>query len=129
MTILLDTSVIIDVLRKRRGRHELLAEWLRQGHAFACCAINITEVYEGMRRNEERTTARLFEDLDYVEIVPHAARQAGDLLREWQLKGRTLSLPDAIIAALALERDLPLATDDKKDFPMSALQFVPLPGA
>ena len=44
-------------------------------------------------------------------------------------QGGTLSLPDAIIGALALDRDFTLATDNKKDFPMHGLRFQPLPGA
>ncbi len=129
MTILLDSSVMIDVLRRRRGRRELLRNWLDQGHFLACCAINITEVYAGIRESEEEITAWLFRDLDYLEIEPPTARRAGDLLREWRRKGRTLSFPDTIIGALALERDLALATDNKKDFPMPDLKFAPLPGA
>lgn len=129
MTILLDSSVLIDVLRGRRGRRELLTEWLCQGHILACCAINITELHAGLGRGEERSTERLFDGLDYLEIPPAAARRAGDLLREWRRKGRTLSLPDAIIGAMAVEFGLALATDNKKDFPMPELKFMPLPGA
>ena len=45
MTVLLDTSVIIDVLRQRRGRRELLRSLLEQGYELACTAINVAEVY------------------------------------------------------------------------------------
>ena len=129
MTILLDTSVIVDVLRQRRRRHELLAGWLRQGHVLACCAINFAEVHAGMRQGEEQMTARLLNGLDYFEFGPGAARRAGDLVRDWRRRGRTLSLPDAMIGALVLEHDFALATDNKKDFPMPDLRFAPLPGA
>lgn len=129
MTILLDSSVLIDALRRRRGRRELLADWARQGHMLSYCAINVTELHAGMREGEEGVTALLFDDLEYLEIAPGAARRAGNSLREWRRKGRTLSLPDAMIGALALESDLVLATDNKKDFPMPELKFMPLPGA
>lgn len=41
---LLDTSVIIDTLNRKRGRKEFLLDLLMAGHTLACCPINITEV-------------------------------------------------------------------------------------
>ncbi|HEY6393051.1 MAG TPA: hypothetical protein VIX89_17350 [Bryobacteraceae bacterium] len=49
---LLDTSVIIDTINSKRNREQLLTELLRQGHLLACCPINATEVYVGLRPAE-----------------------------------------------------------------------------
>jgi len=127
MTILLDTSVIIDGLRRRRGRREFLRALLEQGHELACCAINVAEVYSGMRPHEAKMTAEFIADLQYVEISREAARQAGELRLESQRKGKTLSLPDAIIGAVALTQDLTLATDNVRDFAMLRLRLAPMP--
>ncbi|MGD1154588.1 MAG: type II toxin-antitoxin system VapC family toxin [Terriglobia bacterium] len=127
MTILLDTSVMIDTLRRRRGRQELLESLLREGHDLACCAINIAEVYSGMRPEEVRATAEFFDNLKYVEIDRGTARNAGELRAKWRRRGKTLSLPDAMIAAVALSLNLPLATDYAKDFPMPELRFLAVP--
>jgi predicted nucleic acid-binding protein len=53
---LLDTSVIIDTLNKKRDRNEFLRQLVTQGSTLACCPINITEVYAGMRPTEEAKT-------------------------------------------------------------------------
>jgi tRNA(fMet)-specific endonuclease VapC len=127
MTILLDTSVIIDTLRRRRGRGELLGALLGEGHDLACCAINIAEVYSGMRPEEVRATAGFFDNLKYVEIDRGTARNAGELRAKWRRRGKTLSLPDAMVAAVALAEDLTLATDNVKDFPMHELRLLTLP--
>lgn len=127
MTILLDTSVIIDGLRRRRGRREFLRAMLEQGHELACCAINVADVYSGMRPHEAKMTAEFIADLQYVEISREAARQAGELRLEWQRKGKTLSLPDAIIGAVALTQDLTLATDNVRDFAMLGLRLASMP--
>jgi predicted nucleic acid-binding protein len=129
MRILLDTSVIIDALRGRRGRRELLRRLLEEGHELACCAINVAEVYSGMRPHEAEATAELIDSLEYVETSREAARNAGELRLEWQRKGKTLSLPDALIAAVALDRDLTVATDNLRHFSMPRLKLLALPGA
>ncbi len=129
MRILLDTSVIIDALRRRRGRRELLRALLEEGHELTCCAVNVAEVYSGMRPHEAEATAELIDGLEYVEISREAARHAGELRLEWQRKGTTLSLPDAIIGAVARRRDLTLATDNVRHFSMLHLKLLSLPGA
>ena len=67
-TYLLDTSVIIDVLNGKRDREPLLKGLLSQGDMLACCAVNISEVYAGMRPKEEAKTEALLQSLDYYEI-------------------------------------------------------------
>jgi predicted nucleic acid-binding protein len=56
-TYLLDTSVIIDALIDKKNRRQLLRELITQGNTLACCPINITEVYAGLRPKEEQSTA------------------------------------------------------------------------
>jgi len=79
---LLDTSVIIDVLNNKRGRPALLLELARAGHTLACCPINITEVYAGLRPKEEAATEQLLSSLRHFPIQPEAARMAGEFKRD-----------------------------------------------
>jgi predicted nucleic acid-binding protein len=125
--ILLDSSVIFDHLNGRYGRTEFLEELMEQGHVFACCAVNLTEVYAGLRPDEEDRTAAFLNSLEYLPVTQEIARQAGLLRREWQKKGQTLSYTDVTIAAVALTNDVPLLTDNRKHFPMPELQLFPLP--
>jgi predicted nucleic acid-binding protein len=127
MTVLLDSSVIIDVLRRRRGRRELLASLLGAGHDLACCAISVAEVYSGMRPTEAQATSRFFDDVLCIEINYEIAQRAGEPRAGWRQRGKTLSLPDALIAATALAANLTLATENVKDFLMPDLKFLPLP--
>ena len=125
--LLLDTSVIIDVLNDKRGRNVLLRQLLEEGHTLACCPINITEVYAGMRPKEEAATENLLNSLQLFPITRPVAKLAGELKRDYSRKGTTLNLGDVIIAATALHNRLTLITDNVKDFPMSALSLYPLP--
>src|SRR5215831_16095718 len=99
--LLLDTTFIIDVLNDRNGRAALMERFiLEQQHALACCAINVAEVYLGMRSPEEQKTEALLRQLTYVPISWEAAKLAGELQREWSRKGLTLTLSDTTLAAV-----------------------------
>jgi predicted nucleic acid-binding protein len=126
-TFLLDTCVIIDTLNNKRGRPALLLDLVRSGHVLACCPINITEVYAGMRAREEAATEELFASFQHIPITPPAARLAGEFKRDYARKGTTLNLGDVIIAAVAIHNEVTLLTDNTKDFPMGALSVYPLP--
>ena len=126
-TFLLDTCVIIDALNNKRGRPALLLDLVRSGHVLACCPINITEVYAGMRPKEEAATEVLLASFLHVPITQPAARLAGEFKRDYARKGMTLNLGDVIIAAVAIHNALNLLTDNTKDFPMADLALYPLP--
>jgi predicted nucleic acid-binding protein len=126
--ILLDSSVIFDHLNGRFGRTEFLDQLVaQQGHVLACCPVNFTEVYAGLRPGEEDRTAAFLNSLEFLPVTPAIARQAGLLRRDWQKKGQTLSYTDVTIAAVALSHQVPLLTDNRKHFPMPELQLIPLP--
>lgn len=127
MRLLLDTSVLIDALRLHHGRRELLAELVRTGHSLATTALNVAEVYAGMRPEEAQKTAALLSALDCYDLTAAAGRRAGALKQHWARKGRTLTLADMIVAAIALERGCTLMTDNRKDFPMDELDHFDLP--
>src|ERR1035437_3671838 len=126
-TYLLDTSVIIDALNGKRNRVLLLMELVEQGHLLACCAINVTEVYAGMRSHEETRTSELLESFQYFPIAWPVARLAGLLKRDYGRKGITLATTDVTIAALAMHHQLPLITDNVKHYAMKELNIYPLP--
>jgi predicted nucleic acid-binding protein len=127
MRVLLDTSVLIDVLRSRNHRRELLAEVVRAGHSLATTTLNVAELYAGMRPGEESKTESFLEGLECFELTGAAARLAGKLKNAWARKGHTLALADTIVASVAIERGCTLLTDNRKDFPMSEVHLYPLP--
>ena len=124
---LLDSTVIFDHLNGRMGRTELLDQLIGQGHVLACCPVNITEVYAGLRAGEEPGTEAFLDSLKCLPVTPAIAKQAGLLRRDWRAKGHTLSYTDVTIAAVALTNQSPLLTDNRKHFPMPDLNLFPLP--
>ena len=127
-TYLLDTNIIIDAINEKRSRNQFLLDLAeQQGHTLACCPINVAEVYAGMRPKEKQHTTALLQSLKLYPINFPVAELAGLLKRDHSKRGVTLSLTDAIIAAVAIHNQLTLITDNVKDFPMEELALYPLP--
>jgi predicted nucleic acid-binding protein len=124
---LLDTTFLIDVLNEQRGRYEVMKSLATQQHELACCAINVTEIYSGMRAAEVTKTEALLRSLEYIPLSMDAAKLAGELRQLWTRKGRTFSVPDMMIAAVCITEKLTLITDNRKDFVMPELNIHPLP--
>ena len=128
-TYLLDTSVIIDALNGKRNRRTLLLDLLKQGHLLACCPVNVAEVYAGVRPKEEEATEEFLRSLEYYHVTWPVARRAGLLKRDHARRGKSLTISDTTIAAVAISHELTLLTDNVKDFPMSEVSLFPLPTA
>ena len=127
MELLLDTSVLIDTLRLRHGRKELLAELVEDGNRLATTAINIAEIYSGVRAGEEDRTIQLLESLECYAIDAAVGEHAGRLRNCWARRGHAIALPDMFVAAVAIEQGCALLTDNRKHFPMPELKLYPLP--
>lgn len=118
--LLLDTTVLIDVLRGRRAGGRLRD--LRGSEAPpATSAINVEELMRGARANEHARITRLLDGLVVVPIGRAEGEAAGAWRRDFAAKGVTLSQADCLIAAAAMRISARLATGNPKDFPMQEL--------
>ena len=83
-TYLVDTSVLIDVLNAKRGRDALLRRLLVDGHWLACCGINVTETFAGMRPHEQARTEELLRSLTKQQRLTEELRLSEHYLSEGQ---------------------------------------------
>ena len=120
---LLDTTFLIRFLRKDRAAVAWLRKRAAEGDVVACSTINVAEVFAGMREHEAEATEAFLSALRCIPVTFEIARQAGRWRESFRAAGRELSLPDALIGATALLRDMTLVTDNKKDFPLRGLRF------
>ena len=115
MSVLCDTTVIIDILR---GIGPAVT-WARAlSERPACSEVTRVEVLRGMRTQERRATERLFGAISWIGVDEAIARRAGELGRTWGRSHQGIATADLIIAATAEELQLELATLNVRHFPM-----------
>ncbi|BAD84523.1 predicted nucleic acid-binding protein, containing PIN domain [Thermococcus kodakarensis KOD1] len=109
---LIDTDVIIDVLRKVEGSREFILELVKEG-AFIS-TVTIAELFSGRDTRDPIKREKLLRFLSHFEalsVTTEIAVLAGELRRDYGL-----SLGDAIIAATATVYGLTVATGNVKHF-------------
>ncbi len=120
--VLLDSDVIIDILR---GRRRVVAAALaldETGIPTYCTAISWAEVYAGIRPGEEALTSAFFDARGEVVLDAVAGRQAGSYLARYS-ESHGMQIADALIAAAAATAGLRLWTLNRRHYPMPDLDF------
>ena len=120
-SVLLDTTVLIDLLRGRPEAEERLRALHDAGDTPCTCAVNVEETVRGLRTTEHGQVRRLFAGLRVVPLGEREGWQAGEWRRRHAQRGRTLTQADCLIAAAALAVGGRLATGNVRDFPMREL--------
>jgi predicted nucleic acid-binding protein len=125
--LLIDTNVLIDALKKKRGRAEYLESLPLHGFTLALCAVVVAELYTGLLQADIHKADGMTRDFVFLATNVQLARMAGVMRRRYRDRDISLSIPDCLIAAAAIHYDVMLVTDNQKDFPMPELRFYPLP--
>ena len=120
--VLLDTTVLIDLLRGRKGAVGRVRQLRRSGDRPYVCAVNIEEVERGLRGGREMgLAAALLDGLTIAPLGRAEGERAGRWRRDHAAHGVTLTQADCLIAAAAHGIGARLATGNPKDFPMAGL--------
>jgi predicted nucleic acid-binding protein len=120
-SVLLDTTILIDLLRGRPDAARRLHALRGAGDAPCVCAVNVEETVRGLRPRELASARALFAGLRIAPLGAAEGWQAGEWRREFARRGRTLSQADCLVAAAALSLGGRLATGNPRDFPMRAI--------
>jgi predicted nucleic acid-binding protein len=121
LTLLLDTTILIDALRGRPAATRL--KQLREGvHVPWICAVNADEVMRGTPSEKQAVVERFLTGLQLAPLGRAEGEQAGRWRRDYASRGVTLSQTDCLIAAAAMGVGARLATGNPTHFPMPELE-------
>jgi predicted nucleic acid-binding protein len=121
--LLLDSDIAIEILRARNN--SILSTWRALADSEASVfysSVTAAEVWGGAFAQEFPLIARFFRPLICLPPDYETGCLAGDLLRKYR-KSHGLEVPDAMIAATAIQHGAALWTRNRKHYPMPQLSF------
>lgn len=118
MTVVVDTSVLIDHLRGHEGARDVLSHAVRQGERLAASVLTKAELLPGMPRRQRAAASSLFTMLEWVPVDEELAEDAGSLASRYLRSHPGIDMTDYVIAATARRLDAGLWTRNVKHFPM-----------
>ncbi len=114
--MILDSDVIIEILRNNRQTSRWVAGQAAAGETIRYSPVSRAEIGAGMRRGEEEGVEALFAGMDPVTIDATMGHVAGERLRRYR-RSHALELGDALIGAAAMQHGERLATFNRRDYP------------
>jgi predicted nucleic acid-binding protein len=115
---IIDTDTLIDFAKAREPTRSRLLKLIEQGADVGVCEINVSEFYTALDEKQLPEWDRFFSNLSYWPISLTAARLAGVNRYALAAAGQTLTIADALVAAVALLERATILTSNSTDYPM-----------
>jgi tRNA(fMet)-specific endonuclease VapC len=118
---LLDPDILSEILKGRDANvAAIAARYLGEHQQLTFSAVTVFEIIRGYRRVKREAKVESFERaLSSCEVLPFddsAARIAGRIYADLELRGRPVGMPDVMIAAIALQNGFAVATGNVAHF-------------
>jgi predicted nucleic acid-binding protein len=125
--LLLDTDIVIQLLKKNNDVLEYFIGLHEQGVEFYLSPIVIAEIYVGAFKKEHPEIEAFFNLCTRLTLDAKTAKQAGLFAAQYRKAYQGISLEDYLLAATAEQLACPLWTRNKKHYPMTEIVlFEPL---
>ena len=115
-SLLIDTSILIDHLRKRNKRKSQYYK-IVGNYTLYVSTITLFELFAGAK--DEQKMQDIDNIIEYLKILPftrETAKKAGDIYLSLREENKLIEAKDLFIAATALSHNLPLITLNVKHF-------------
>ena len=119
--LLLDTDIVIQLLKKRSEVLECFIDLHEQGVEFYLSPIVIAEIYVGAFKNEHPEIEAIFNLCTRWTLDAKTAKQTGLFAARYRKAHQGISLEDYLLAATAEQLACPLWTNNKKHYPMNEI--------
>ena len=116
----LDTDLLIAILRGKNEAYPTVLK-LDEEAKEATTSISAFELFFGAYKSERKSenlkeAQKLLERLEVIPFDTSAAKRAGEISANLLKKGEPIDFRDAMIAGIALEKNLTLLTRNKAHF-------------
>ncbi|MBI4729569.1 MAG: PIN domain-containing protein [Acidobacteria bacterium] len=118
MKLLIDTSVLIDVLRGHEGAVAFVHDAATRDDELWSVTMVRTEVLAGMRPREQGPTMALLDALRWIDVTVDLAEAAGALARKYLRSHPGVDVTDYLLAAAAQRLEARPCTTNLRHFPM-----------
>ena len=123
--LLLDTDIVIHLLKKRSDEVAKFLDLRRQAVEFLLSPIVVAEVYAGAFEREFTRIEGFFSLCRKLTLDHDTARLAGRYANEYQRAFQGISLEDYLLAATAKRQGCPLWTGNREHYPMPGIDLFP----
>lgn len=114
--ILLDSSVLIELFRKKNKENTLFYEIAKSEKEFSISTITYYEIGIGNRKTHNKYWAELCENLMIMPFDKTCADNAISIYLDLLKNNKLIDIADILIAATALAHNIPIATLNAKHF-------------
>lgn len=114
--ICLDTSILIDYFRKKNKETTSFYKLSEFNYSFTVTSITTFEIYRGITPLQKPFWDTLFQQTEIIPFNEQASKIAASLLQRLNLKNNQMALPDLFIAPIVIQKNMKLATLNRKHF-------------
>lgn len=114
--ICLDTSILIDFFRKEKKENSLFFRLTQQYQIFTVSVITEYEIFVGSNQEQQEFWENFFSRIVVLPFDSASSQMAVQIFKDLKAKNKLIEIPDILIAATAMQNNLPLATTNLKHF-------------
>jgi predicted nucleic acid-binding protein len=116
MSVVVDTSFLIDVLREHPAAVELLNDLIEERETLISSMVVRTEVLAGVRGREADRTLKLLSLVAWEPVTQDVSDRAGALGQRHLQASPGIDTPDLLVAEVALRHNARVVTTNVKHF-------------
>jgi predicted nucleic acid-binding protein len=122
--LVLDTNIVIDLLKKAPPVVARFLALLEARTTFIISPIVVAEVYAGAFAREHKDIEALFDLCQRVSLDSETGRTAGRYANQFSKAFQGIALEDYLLAATAHTHGCPLWTHNRKHYPMGDIELL-----
>lgn len=114
--ILLDSSILIDVFRKKNKQNTVFYQLANLEESFSISSITYYEVGVRNKKSNDEFWSNLYNNLTVIPFDQECSKTAIDIYLDLRKGNKLIDLADLLIGATALTHSFPLSTLNRKHF-------------